>query len=264
MGKVFMFDAVHLEHFVECLRGHKEQQEVGMAPLKWLDNTLKGIDERLRGEFPREDFLSSLERFGGGARMLTRKEVAEVCRADVDPIVGYVCAMAWGGQFGKNTARALGVCLSRREEFSGCCLACRRGHLLGKRGDAYELFRALAISGLGPSFFTKVLYFFSPAEAHTHIMDQWTAKSMILLTQDRKLVLMSKDGIRGSSPTSRNTPGNYETFCSAVDALSSAREVVEAKVTRESIEERLFSVGANGQPRGPWRKYVMDEWAKLG
>ena len=119
-----------------------------------------------------------------------------------------------------------------------------RGENLTRCG-AYNLFRNQGkVKGLGPSYFTKLLYFFSPAQ-NFWIMDQWTSKSINLLTGEH-LVQIS-----GSSPSDKNKGGNYQAYCEEVDALA-----ILLKTNGDEIEQRLMSKG-NPNP-WPWRKHVVD------
>jgi hypothetical protein len=124
----------------------------------------------------------------------------------------------------------------------------REGNLT--RARAYDLFSGNGrIAGLGPSFFTKLLYFFSP-QPNFYIMDQWTAKSVILLT-DQPIVKMS-----GDLPSAENSGDDYERFCRQVDTIAD-----ELGCTGEIAEERMFSAGGIGRlkPR-EWRSYVKQCW----
>jgi hypothetical protein len=122
----------------------------------------------------------------------------------------------------------------------------RSGNLT--RAQAYDLFRDKnknAVKGLGPSYFTKLLYFFSPTPDF-YIMDQWTGKSVRLLT-GKRIVLMHKN--KKASPTSENTGKNYRKFCEVVDSLA-----WQLRNTGEQMEERLFSKKCH--PPAQWRAYV--------
>lgn len=115
------------------------------------------------------------------------------------------------------------------------------------RSAAYNLICGEgAIKGHGPSFFTKLLYFFSPCPT-SYIMDQWTAKSINLLT-GRLVVRMD-----GDFPSGDNTGANYQNFCEEVDAVAAL-----IGCSGQEAEERLFSRG--GRPRWRWREYVVRNW----
>jgi hypothetical protein len=78
-------------------------------------------------------------------------------------------------------------------------------------------------------------------------MDQWTAKSVNLLS-GRKMVLMASD-----SPANSNTGDNYDAFCEEIDSIAKL-----INCSGQEAEERLFSQG--GRPRWAWREYVLKNW----
>jgi hypothetical protein len=154
--------------------------------------------------------------------------------------------MAWGGQGqGPGKAQHVRNAWIARGAISEKLAALRVGNL--SRAEAYDLFSGhQAIAGLGPSYLTKLLYFFSP-ELTFYIMDQWTVKSVNLLTGEHIC------RIHGAAPSYLNTGRNYQAFCEVVDDLA-----VLHGSTGEEIEQRLFSSG--GIPRAPWRQHVYENW----
>ena len=176
----------------------------------------------------------------------SRMDVRRICR---DPachvLFGYVCVMAWGQQHwhvpGYEAHRKIVRRLRRlRKE--------RLSHY-----QVYNLFTGKRrIPGLGPSFFTKLIYFFSsrqPIEsARFYIMDQWTAKSINLLT-GRRVVLLAP------SPTTKNTYENYEAYCQEVDCMAKL-----LGIPGDKVEERLMSKGGRDKAAGEWRKHVRQHW----
>ena len=184
---------------------------------------------------------------------LTRSRAREICYSEEhDILYGYLCAMAWGAQGrGPAGARPVKAAWNQRQAIKERIDQILEGRL--SRADAYDHFSgASQIDGLGPAYFTKLLYFFCPAEEpNCYIMDQWTTKPVILLT--------GKNIIRhtGHGPTSLNEGSNYELFCRVIDDLS---EILNDE-TPEFTEERLFSVGSIRRgPRGVWRQVVVDQW----
>lgn len=233
---------------------HEPQGAVGFAPRAWA----------LRHqcpEFPQFEQLPD--------HKLTRAEVRKYCQnPNFSPMFGYVCAMAWGGQgagpFAKHAREALlhiNNRLDRLEKLRGPrsavseeldrirAAAYSREPVQFARERAYNAWVGEnLIPGLGPSFLTKLLFFFSPERNH-YIMDKWTSRSVNLLT-GAKIV-----NIGASSPSSANTSTNYEIFCEAVDALSR-----RLGISGEHVEERLFSVGGRPNKKGPWRTYTEAHW----
>lgn len=210
----------------------QEQGAVGVAPLKWVTrHGLAGV--------PDQAALSHV--------VLNREAVIEICREPAhDVLFAYACAMAWGGQGGGPGGRGhVAAAWNARAQLVPRLTALRAGGL--SRSEAYTLFcGAGAVPGLGPSFFTKLLYFFSPAPSF-YIMDQWTAKSVNLLT-GTALVRLA-----GHAPSSQNQGGNYEAFCQEVDLMAGL-----LNCPGQVAEERLFSKG--GRKRWPWRAYLRQHW----
>lgn len=173
---------------------------------------------------------------------LDRVAVREICR---DPnrhvLFGYVCAMNWGWQErGPRGVQGVTTPWRHRAQIEHHLVALRDGDFI--RRTAYNLFRNQEVPGLGPSYFTKLLFFFSPAD-NFWIMDQWTGKSINLLTGE-KVVRLSD-----SSPSNQNKGGNYQAYCEEVDALAAL-----LGTTGNEIEQRLMSKGSPNP--WPWRSHV--------
>jgi 8-oxoguanine DNA glycosylase-like protein len=212
--------------------GPEDQGTVGSVPIAWA--------KRVAGDVPDFDSLPS--------HALDRKEVRAICTDRSRSVLfGYVCAMAWGGQGGGVTQRSAKQAWHGRVRLEQHLKQLRKGGFT--RNAAYDLFCGGGeIRGLGPSFFTKLLYFFSP-EPSFYIMDQWTAKSINLLTGKRIVKLLD------TSPTRENTGGEYNSFCEEVDAIAAL-----IGCTGCEAEERLFSRG--GRKPGAWRKHVAEATAR--
>jgi hypothetical protein len=84
-------------------------------------------------------------------------------------------------------------------------------------------------------------------------MDQWTAKSTILLTEDHDLVRLSRGPHEG--PTDANTGQHYQGFCEVIDRLATKLELAGDKT-----EEMIFS--SSGLHAGCWRKHVKKHWSQ--
>ena len=97
--------------------------------------------------------------------------------------------------------------------------------------------------------------FFSPSKSN-YIMDQWTTKSMMLLTGNRNLVQMSPG--KHAGPTGFNDGETYKRFCDAIDCLAT-----ELKLTGDKTEEMIFSAGGNNRKAGKWRRHVRDHWLEF-
>jgi hypothetical protein len=175
---------------------------------------------------------------------LDRSSVRGICQNPANPVLfGYICAMAWGGQsdqFGNLTdAWANSALIAPQLQLL------RAGGL--SRAQAYKLFTGPNhIRGLGPAFFTKLLYFFSPSPDF-YIMDQWTGKSVDLLT-GTKVVRMAGDAV-----SSTNACGNYQAYCEEVDTMA-----LLLGIAGEDVEEMLMSKG--GRQPWAWRQHVRKHW----
>ncbi len=136
--------------------------------------------------------------------------------------------MAWGGMTYGN---ARGAFLRGHEpaglsnEAMAVIERIRNGEL--NRQSAYAEFKQLRerqlLPNIGPAYFTKIIFFAHPAH-NGYILDQWTARSMHILT------------MQTISQQCGHCP--------------------------EKVEERLFSSG--GHNPHAWRRYVMTRWMDYG
>jgi hypothetical protein len=175
--------------------------------------------------------------------LLDRSDVRKICRNTNNPVLfGYICAMAWGSQgAGPGGGRYVRSAWKDAAKISNTLSKIRGGG--HTRCEAYNLFLGPGdVPGLGPAYFTKLLYFFSP-ESNFYIMDQWTAKSINLLT-GRNVVRIQNDNVSVT-----NTCGNYEAYCLEVDAIAG-----HLSESGENIEEMLMSKG--GKQPWTWRSHV--------
>ena len=212
---------------------HLPQGEVGIAPSDWAS--------RMNIQHP----------FSLPNHSMTRQEVRSICQdLNQDILRAYLIAMAWGGQGlrpgGKKHAQAA---WRNQTLLSSKIEVIRKGDL--SRAQLYDLFVGDAkVDGLGPAYFTKLLYFFSPSN-DCYIMDQWTTKPIILLT-GMNLIRHTNQG-----PSQSNTGLNYELFCRIIEDLANEMGVNSG----DEMEQRLFSNGSLGRsPRGEFRQFIIDEW----
>lgn len=184
------------------------------------------------------------------ALVLTRHQVRQECQDSSKPVLhGYICAMAWGLQGASRTGANVTAAWAQRDRIERRLEQLRSGGL--SRAEAYDLFAEDPIPGLGPSYFTKLLYFFQPGEVDRFIMDQWTGKAINLLT-GLQVVRMY-----GDAPNDRNTGENYDWFCRVIEVIAK-----QLGNTPDEVEQRLFSSGGqHRKPRGPWRTHVWQRWA---
>ncbi|MBS0454152.1 MAG: hypothetical protein JSS14_22845 [Proteobacteria bacterium] len=183
-------------------------------------------------------------------KVLTRQQVRIECQDPSKPVLhGYICAMAWGLQGAGPTQAHVATAWADRAAIEHRLLQLRAGGLT--REQAYDLFANNPIPGLGPSYFTKLVYFFRPDDTVGYIMDQWTGKSINLITGHHVVRIYS------DSPSALNTWENYESFCRVIDFVAT-----QQGCTGDQVEQRLFSQnGQHRRPRGAWRNHVRSNWA---
>lgn len=236
-----LYVETHWNKFVESIDSQKSQGETGTSPMEWIKkNKLQNVVS--------DELKKKLQ----DVNKLDREKVRNICRdKETDVLVGYICAMAWGGQGMQHVKNVW----KEKEEVSKRLELLRAGNLT--RCKSYDLFIGKGkILGLGPAYWTKLLYFFSPTEDF-YIMDQWTAKSVNLL-KGLQVVKME-----GNSVSSSNMCGNYQAFCEEIDSIAARlKETGGAEfsdVTGAKVEEWLFSRGSVSRKDGPWvwRAYVL-------
>lgn len=220
------FVETHFQYFKKC--PFEKQGVLGSPPYEWVKKIgLKDV--------PLDNLLPQ--------KCLDRSMVRATCRDLTKPVLfGYICAIGWGVQDkGPRGNRGVTEAWEGRETIKEHLEKIRKSSL--SRSEAYNLFKeGKNVKGLGPSYFTKLLFFFSSVE-NFWIMDQWTAKSVNLLTGER-IVRLS-----GGAPSSKNKGGNYQAFCEEIDNLAS-----QMNCSGNKIEQRLMS---RGKPPGKWRQYVV-------
>lgn len=160
-----------------------------------------------------------------------------------------VCVLAWGGMNRKHGA----MTLNHFEHWRPIVASLRDGRINWR--DAYRRFSELRsmdlLPGMGPAYFTKLI-FFGCAGREGYIMDQWTGRSINLLSNRQvvKLNWSSYLGRTSAQVSDQNTVTNYVEFCALIDELST---IVDGGKTGGEIEAALFS---EGRGKGKWRRYV--------
>lgn len=178
-----LFIPEHLDVLQATLRSEIPQGPVGMAPMDWA--TCVGY-EAAAGT------LSEVA--------LCREQVRHYCQdLSQTPEDCFVTIMAWGGtalwlRFRRMIWEAKGWWLD-------IVTSLRRNDL--SRAEAYqslwELKKIDRLPGLGPAFFTKLIFFMLPA-GNGYVMDQWLAKSVNLLRGER-VVQMVGDNVSSRAKT---------------------------------------------------------------
>ena len=100
---------------------------------------------------------------------------------------------------------------------------------------------------MGAAYFTKLIFFCSPKH-DWYIIDQWTSKSVNLISE-KKLVKLTN----GGHVSDANDASTYIEYCEFIENLS-----LMGGWCREDTEKRLFSFG--GKKKGAWRSYVIENW----
>lgn len=176
---------------------------------------------------------------------LSRSALKEFCRTpSFSDEACFVTCMAWGGMHRMNGRTAW----AERERWLPLINRLRNTRV--SRSDAYNAFELLGIQGLGPAYFTKLIYFLRPCE-DGYILDQWTGKSVSILLEPSFIKFDSSGHV-----SRRNTSSAYERFCVSIECLSKRLERRPSQT-----EELLFSRG--GRSKHPWRQYVISNWKSL-
>ena len=131
-----------------------------------------------------------------------------------------------------------------------------------------------AIKGLGPAYFTKILYFYSHAfnkvwKDKMYIMDQFTSKSMNLLRKSIKNhnINLSDESIKILKSNSLKAKYlNYKKFNDDIKSLTNFfKNEGNSNINEELIEVMLFgqhygSKKLDFSPHELWRKYVNENY----
>jgi hypothetical protein len=189
---------------------------------------------------------------GGGSQILDRNEVRAVSQdAIIDPLVAYACIMAWGGRNFHNYRLSL-------ENGNAARVIELVNHLRASTASREQDFdytqkEAAKIHGLGISFYTKLLFFLRK-EPDAYILDQWTAKSAVVLFPSVGISLTS-----AGLPHAKTLPTTYEAFCAAIDNCAGPRGWGSAWSNGEDVERTIFD-----RPGGRWRTWLKTQIGEAG
>jgi hypothetical protein len=219
---------------------------LGVDRHTWSGQKLRSYAESVLGESHRHDASNLINEVSNRRYLFTLTEDRTVSTK--------ICCAAifgWGGMR-RNNARD---CFAVDQLWMPIVEDMRLNKL--SRVDAYCLFRSLRLDkrlpGLGPAFFTKLIYFFGKNSiSRGYIMDQWTARSANLLLGRQLIHLVKHKDVAWVSDL--NSENVYEEFCQFIEFLSG-----ELSVGPDAAEEIIFSSGNTGkkQTRGGWREYVL-------
>lgn len=184
---------------------------------------------------------------------LYRKELFEIVQDDTNStLLCCISILAWGGMNREHALQAF----SSWSAWEPIASKIRAGELT--RSEAYNAFsklrRSKMLKGLGPAYFTKIIYFLSKSEYRGYIMDQWTARSTNLLLNAKLIGLVNttaKSGKVSYFVSDKNSADTYENFCLFIEHLAQIYQT-----TSDLIEMSLFS---QGYGLGEWRNYVIEQ-----
>ncbi len=254
-----MFVEIHLKKFRDL---HKEppiiaetDQGEGRSPRQWFKSvahSFQNVNYELLAETPvNRAYLKELQAD-------TKTPTLELC----------ISILAWGGMRISN-----GKQLFSQNNDHWLCIAeeLRRGDRNRKCG--YNEFAAhrkqKQLQGLGPAYFTKLLYILPPEKNKGYIMDQWLGLSINILTG--KEIVKLNESITWEwkqKPTNPrldswvcdyNTADDYENFCTKIESLSSK---MGNGWGPELTELALISEGGRANKKKLWRNYVENQRIK--
>lgn len=194
-------------------------------------------------------------------RIKRSKVFALAADASVNTITICAAAMAWGGMNERYSGKFFDLA---DQGWLAVAEMVRSGQL--SRQDAYTEFSKLReadkLYGVGPAYFTKLIYFLTPRDgsqkANPFIMDQWAGCSINLFV-NRELVKMDVTRSWGKGKqepklsyrvADANTSSHYEAFCAEADALCN-----HFGLSADEMDRALVANG--GQKKSSWRKYVI-------
>ncbi|WP_152565160.1 hypothetical protein [Methylobacter sp. BBA5.1] len=223
----------------------------GKVPVVWANTLISDLGDKYQLS------QSSIDRSGLRSMWKDCKISNEAC---------FLSTMAWGGMRMSNGRDAWDA----RSKWLPICDDIRAGKYT--RMDGFDAFRKLRVKnqlpGMGAAYFTKILFFATPSQ-DAYILDQWTARSMHILTNQRRWPSVQIDYLSAKraaieekpqrlrvSVTDRVTASDYEYFCQLIKKLADS-----LSIHPHEAEERIFGIG--GKTPSAWRAHVMDNWSSL-
>lgn len=228
----------HLEKFKTFVESNKnsEQGWVGHSPIEfWNKTTCEGGIK-----FKELDFKNKLS-----SETLKRTSLKDIVEDNsIEFVVKIISILAWGRMKAENAVMFFGNYHKYEAEL--------KKSLTSETKDRHEIYDdilKLNLKNCKPAYFTKLIFFFtSKRNKPGYIMDQWTAKSINLITGE-SIVRLDSMGF-----VSKNNDSNvYNRFCSYIDELAK-----HMKISGSLIEEYLFDKGGREIHIGDWRKYVKE------
>lgn len=206
------------------------------------------IDGRIKFEL---DELNKLMEGNLPKVPMNREELIDYCAHDNSYIQKLIAILDWGEMRISNATQFF----ARLKDYEDVLDTLFSGAIVDPL-DMYIYLYKLDMKYCNQAYYTKFIYFISHAYGFRkkgYIMDQWSAKSMCLLL-DNKFININLDG----SVNKNNDPIVYRNFCNKVEDLSiSLTEDLGYEISGAKVEELLFDIAGS---RGEWRNYVRDRF----
>jgi hypothetical protein len=185
-----------------------------------------------------------------GHERLSHDALRRFCLAtEVTSLECFVACMAWGGMRHDHGAQAL---LARQQWLGLICEVRTSGLSRAELFGRFLQLRPDRLPYIGIAYFTKLLHFLRRGP-DAYILDQWTAKSVNLLT-GREVVHLT-----GSWVDDSNAAHGYEEFCTVIECLSQ-RMRQHYKLPFEGREAEVALMSRGGRNPDTWRKYLKANW----
>lgn len=253
-ARIFCLDEAHFAAFRDCCTRRSAVTSInvteGKSPRDWYSGGRSN-----KPEANLHKFNQKLNR----ARLISMQADKNIRTLEL-----CIAILAWGGMHGSNRDH-----LFRRSITPWLQVAQSiRDGLLDRRqafASFAELNRTRELVGMGPAYYTKLIYFLMPRNSSNsigYIMDQWAGCSVNLMCQQDILriddtvtwISHKKSVIRRVS--SRVSPLNaheqYEQFCQVIEFIAAN---LGSDWTPDSVELALMSKG--GARPEEWRSYVV-------
>ncbi|WP_445956533.1 8-oxoguanine DNA glycosylase OGG fold protein [Yeosuana sp.] len=232
-----MENKIHYEKFKEFVQQTPDlnQGAVGVSPRDFWKTIICDDGITFKGVEVEINELSE--------KALDRNEVLDILENKTTKfIIKIISIFAWGGMKVENGVMFFGHYNKYKNELEEIL-----NNKTKDRKDIYEHILELNLKNCQPAYFTKLIFFFTARRQNPgYIMDQWTAKSINMITGD---LLVKLDGSGIVKPS--NKGASYERFCNEVESLA-----IDFKTDGAQIEQYLFDKGGKTKDIGIWRAYV--------
>ena len=186
-----------------------------------------------------------------------------------DCFSGIFFVLIWGGHKESSLLNVLNYFEDNKEKLNEVTVMLREAS-----HSPEEVYSTLKdVKGLGPAYFTKILYFYTHAfdkkwNHKSYIMDQFTSKSMNLLRMESKKydINLSQDYLKVKDSLDNNTSYSmYKNYNKDIEKLVQFfQEKGNKNVNADIIEVMLFgdSNKKSNTPFRKWRLYANEAFAK--